>query len=54
MSTYDELLRLNRVMSMTGLRRATLYFYIKEGRFPRPYPIGERARAWAEDADRTR
>jgi prophage regulatory protein len=43
------LLRLPQVRQHVGLSRSELYRLIKLGRFPRPVPLGERARAW--DAD---
>jgi prophage regulatory protein len=39
--------RLPRVMMRTGLSRSALYESIKQGRFPRPVPIGARAVAWS-------
>ncbi|HDL7395897.1 TPA: AlpA family phage regulatory protein [Yersinia enterocolitica] len=35
-------------MSITGLKRSTIYFKMKEGNFPNNIPIGERSVAWVE------
>ena len=44
-----QLLRLPAVRGIVGLSRSEIYRLISLGRFPRPCPLGERARAW--DAD---
>lgn len=43
-----RLIRLPDVMSITGLKRSTIYFKMKEGKFPNNIPIGERSVAWVE------
>lgn len=43
-----RLIRLPDVMSITGLKRSTIYFKMKEGNFPNNIPIGERSVAWVE------
>ena len=42
----DRLLRRPEVQKLTALPTSTLYRYMKEGRFPAPLKIGERAVAW--------
>ncbi|PXZ07590.1 DNA-binding protein [Gilliamella apicola] len=42
------LLRLPKVMEKTGLKRATIYFHIKQNTFPKQFKIGQRAVAWLE------
>ena len=37
-----------KVEKLTGLSRSTIYARIKDGTFPRPVPLGERAVAWLE------
>jgi len=49
MSAAPRLLRLPKVMELTGLGRDTIYRYIREGRFPPQRRISERASAWRED-----
>ena len=41
-----RMLRLGSVLAVTGRRKSSLYAEIKEGRFPRPVKIGQRASAW--------
>lgn len=41
-------IRLPVVMDWTGLGRDSVYRLGKQGRFPRPHKIGERASAWLE------
>lgn len=45
-STDHVLLRLEKVMEMTGKTRNQLYISMRKGAFPRPVKIGERAAAW--------
>jgi prophage regulatory protein len=42
------ILRLPDVKSLTGLSRSTIYLRIKEGTFPTPISIGERAVGWID------
>jgi len=44
-----QLLRLPHVQEVVGLSRSEIYRLISIGRFPRPVPLGERARAWDSD-----
>lgn len=41
-----RLLRLNQILDLTGLSRATLYRKIAAGTFPPPYRISERCSGW--------
>ena len=43
-----RLLRLPDVMKTVGLRRASIYQYVREGRFPKPVRITERSVGWVE------
>ncbi|WP_288446805.1 AlpA family transcriptional regulator [uncultured Serratia sp.] len=43
-----RLIRLPDVMSITGLKRSTIYLKMKDGDFPKSIPIGERSVAWVE------
>lgn len=43
------LLRLPRVIEMTGLSRSTIYIRIKQGSFPRSVSLGPRSVAWVRD-----
>lgn len=40
------ILRRKQVEARTGLSRSTIYLKIKEGSFPRPIKLGERAVGW--------
>lgn len=44
-----QLLRLSKVIELTGLGRDTIYRYIREGRFPAQRRITDRASAWRAD-----
>mgnify|MGYP001451785733 CR=1 FL=1 len=45
------LLRLPRVLAMTGLSRSSLFRLVAAGRFPRPVPLaGTAAKAWSSAA----
>jgi prophage regulatory protein len=44
----ERLLRFDAVSQMVGLKRTAIYAKIKLGEFPRPVPLGKRARAWKE------
>jgi prophage regulatory protein len=44
----EILLRLNDVLSQTGLSRSNLYRLMKKGEFPRSVPLGTRCVAWPE------
>ena len=44
-----QLLRLPRVIDLTGLGRDSIYRLIREGKFPAQRRISDRASAWRED-----
>lgn len=44
-----KFLKLNQVMSMTGLSRSSIYLAIAENRFPKQVPLGGRSVAWVQD-----
>ena len=44
----DRLIRLEEVLSYTGLSRSELYRKIQVGEFPRPVRVGKRAVRWRE------
>ncbi len=41
-------LQRKQVETRTGLSRSTIYQYIKDGAFPKPFPLGRRAVGWLE------
>ena len=43
-----RILRLREVERRTGRRRSSIYQDMSVGTFPRPVPLGERARGWVE------
>lgn len=45
----DSHLRLPAVIERVGLKKTTIYQYIKEGSFPAPIQLGGRAVAWVEE-----
>lgn len=53
MQQQQTLLRLPRVIAITGKGRSTIYSDVKAGTFPAPVKIGKRAIAWpASSIDR--
>jgi prophage regulatory protein len=42
----NTILRLPAVKSESGLSRSTIYLRIKQGLFPKPIRLGERAAGW--------
>ena len=44
-----KFLRLQTVMSLTGLSRSSIYLGISEGRFPKQIALGARSVAWASN-----
>lgn len=44
----DRLIKLEEVLSFTGLSRSELYRQIQEDTFPRPVKVGKRAVRWRE------
>jgi prophage regulatory protein len=43
-----RVLRLPDVQAKTGLKTSEIYDRMAEGRFPRPIPLGVRAKGWVE------
>ena len=43
-----NIIRLPDVRSCTGLSRSTIYLRIKQGSFPHPVSLGDRAVGWLE------
>lgn len=43
-----RIIRLQDVMSRTGLARSTIYKYITDKQFPVPLPLGDRCVGWLE------
>ena len=46
----DRFLRLNAVLDLTGLSRATLYRKIEAGTFPKQIKIATRCAGWRQSA----
>jgi prophage regulatory protein len=44
-----KVLRLPEVIEITGRKRSTIFADMKAGTFPRPIPLGPRARGWLAD-----
>ena len=44
----NKFIRLNDVISITGLGKSSIYNMIKEGNFPKNILLGARAVAWVE------
>jgi len=43
-----RILRFAQVEDRTGLKHSAIYERIGEGKFPRPIPLGPKARGWLE------
>ncbi|WP_321965191.1 AlpA family transcriptional regulator [Paraburkholderia sp. J7] len=43
-----KILRLHDVMVMVGVRKTTIYAWVKRGEFPAPVRLGARAVGWRE------
>ena len=48
MSTIDHMLRREEVQKRTGLSRSAIYRLMREGDFPLPHRVGQRAVRWRE------
>lgn len=48
MNPDDRLLRREEVEARCGIARTTIYRLMREGRFPEPVKVGERAVRWPE------
>ena len=48
MSTIDHMLRREEVQKRTGLSRSAIYRLMREGDFPLPQRVGQRAVRWRE------
>jgi len=44
-----SLMRLPYVLNRTGIKKATLWLWIKEGKFPKPVKLGIKSVAWASN-----
>ena len=42
----ETLIRKPVVLARTGITNSTLYYFINEGRFPKPVKLGKRTVAW--------
>jgi prophage regulatory protein len=48
MDTSNRILRLPEVMEKTGVRRSSVYAWMKDGSFPKQIKMGMRASGWIE------
>jgi len=46
--SMEKLLRLPSVIDVTGYSKSRIYALIKEGRFPAPLKLGDRAVGWRQ------
>lgn len=46
----DRILRINSVLSRTGLSRSTLYRKVQNGTFPKQLKLSQRCAGWRESA----
>ena len=45
-SVFNRCVRMKHVSEMMGIARSTIYKYIAEGSFPKPFKLGERVSVW--------
>jgi prophage regulatory protein len=43
------MLKIKKVLKMTGLSRSSIYAYIEKGKFPKQVRLGVRSVAWIEE-----
>jgi prophage regulatory protein len=48
--TQDRLIDIKEVSSLIGMKKPTIYKYIRDGQFPKPIKIGARASRWSYQA----
>lgn len=48
----DRMLRMKEVSAIVGRSRTSIYYDMKDGRFPKPVKIGARSIAWPESVIR--
>ncbi len=46
----DKLIPIAEVVELVGLKKPTIYKYIRHGNFPKPVKIGKRASRWSLNA----
>ncbi|WP_281951896.1 helix-turn-helix transcriptional regulator [Nitrosophilus kaiyonis] len=46
-TTQDKLITIKEVSSLIGMKKPTIYKYIRDGKFPKPIKIGVRASRWS-------
>ena len=44
----DSLLRINRVMELTGLAKSTIWLWVKLGKLPSPIKLSPRVTVWKQ------
>ena len=42
----NKILRINQVIELTGISRATIYLKLQNNDFPKPVSLGQRAKGW--------
>lgn len=42
----QKIVRMSELVNMVGLKRASIYLYIKAGTFPAPLKLGPKASGW--------
>lgn len=50
LQTQDRILRIKRVLQVTGLTRSTLYRKVQRGEFPKQIKLSERCAGWRQSA----
>lgn len=44
----DKLIRINRVVELTGIKKSTVWSWVKQGKLPRPSKLSSRVTVWRE------
>ncbi len=46
----DKLIPIEEVTELIGVKKPTIYKYVREGNFPKPIKVGKRASRWSLNA----
>ncbi len=44
--TQEKIIRISKVMDITGMKRSTIYHHIQKGTFPKPIRLAARSSGW--------
>ncbi|WP_304546143.1 helix-turn-helix transcriptional regulator [Sulfurimonas microaerophilic] len=44
----DKLIRINQVMDLVGIKKSTVWLWVKQGKLPQPKKLSPRVTVWKE------